>query len=132
MNNCPFCNHAASSLWLGSATVLAFWDGFPVSEGHTLVIPRLHVASLFELPALGLAAVWEFVARVRTELAMRFHVYGELFLDFARRVGLREVVGRYLNSGGDNVLAFDDFRNLVINESDFDNDIIQVANTRGL
>lgn len=24
-------------------------DGFPVSEGHTLVIPKRHVASLFEL-----------------------------------------------------------------------------------
>jgi hypothetical protein len=59
-------------------------------------------------------------------------LYGAIFLDFARRVGLREAVGRYLGSSDDNVLAFDDFRNLIIDETDFDNDIIQVANTWGL
>lgn len=59
-------------------------------------------------------------------------LYGAIFLDFARRVGLREAVGRYLNSSDDSVLVFDDFRNLIINETDFDNDITQVANTWGL
>jgi len=56
-------------------------------------------------------------------------VYGAVFLDFARRVGLREAVGRYLRSSTENVLRFDDFRNLIINETDFDSDIIEVANT---
>ncbi|MCE7976526.1 MAG: hypothetical protein DYH03_05060 [Nitrospira sp. NTP1] len=32
-------------------------------------------------------------------------IYGSIFLDFARRVGLREAVGRYLNSADNNVLA---------------------------
>lgn len=59
-------------------------------------------------------------------------LYGAIFLDFARRVGLREAVGRYLNSSDNSVLQFDDFRNLIINETDFDNDITQVANTWGL
>ena len=31
-----------------SELALAFRDGFPVSPGHTLVIPRRHVASFFE------------------------------------------------------------------------------------
>jgi hypothetical protein len=59
-------------------------------------------------------------------------LYGAIFLDFARRVGLREVVGRYLNSSNHNVLQFDDFRNLIINTTSFDNHIIAVANTWGL
>ncbi len=59
-------------------------------------------------------------------------IYGAVFLDFARRVGLREVVGRYLNSGNNNVLTFDDFRNLIINRTNFDSHITQVANTWGL
>jgi hypothetical protein len=59
-------------------------------------------------------------------------VYGAVFLDFARRVGLREAVGRYMNSSDNSVLRFDDFRNLIINETDFDSDIIQTANTWGL
>ena len=74
MSNCPFCNHAPASLWLESSNALALWDGFPISEGHTLVVPRLHVASLFDLPAPDLAAVWEFVARVRAELTNRLGV----------------------------------------------------------
>jgi hypothetical protein len=59
-------------------------------------------------------------------------LYGAIFLDFARRVGLREAVGRYLNSGDNNVFTFDDFRNLIIGETDFDTDISQLANTWGL
>lgn len=59
-------------------------------------------------------------------------IYGAIFLDFARRRGLGEAVGRYLNSNDNSVLIFDDFRNLIINETDFDNDITQVANTWGL
>lgn len=74
MSNCPFCNHAPSSLWLESPTALALWDGFPLTEGHTLVVPRLHVASLFDLPASELAAAWEFVAHVRAELKTRLGV----------------------------------------------------------
>ena len=50
------------------------WDDFPISEGHTLVVPRSHVASLFDLPASELAEVWKFVSRVRAELANRFQV----------------------------------------------------------
>ena len=74
MKNCIFCNDAPSSLWLESSSSFALWDGFPISEGHTLVVPRVHVASLFDLPASDLAAVWEFVARVRAELTKRFRV----------------------------------------------------------
>src|SRR5438067_2283518 len=74
MNDCPFCNHAPANLWLESVSAFALWDGFPISEGHTLVVPRLHVASLFDLPAPDLAAVWKFVACVRAELANRLGV----------------------------------------------------------
>lgn len=55
--------------------------------------------------------------------------YGAIFLDFARRTTLRDAVGLYLNSGDDNVLNFDDFRNLVINDTGFDASIQAVAVT---
>ena len=74
MENCPFCTPTRSSLWLESPTAVALWDGFPVSEGHSLVVPRQHIVSLFDLPASDLSLVWQFVARVRTELAQRFAV----------------------------------------------------------
>lgn len=44
---CAFCSPPASRV-LG-ANDHAFWirDGFPVSPGHSLIIPRRHVASFF-------------------------------------------------------------------------------------
>jgi hypothetical protein len=56
-------------------------------------------------------------------------VYGALFLDLARRLGLREAAGLYLDSVEDSVLNFDDFHNLLIRQTDFDDDIVEVRNT---
>jgi diadenosine tetraphosphate (Ap4A) HIT family hydrolase len=39
-----------------------------VAEGHTLVAPRWHVASLFELTPPEHAALWALVARARARL----------------------------------------------------------------
>jgi diadenosine tetraphosphate (Ap4A) HIT family hydrolase len=46
---------------------IAFCDGFPVAEGHMLVIPKRHVASLFDLPEEEQAALWRLVALVRAK-----------------------------------------------------------------
>jgi diadenosine tetraphosphate (Ap4A) HIT family hydrolase len=61
---------------LESACGLAFFDGFPVAEGHTLVIPTRHVASFFELSEEEQAGVWRLVATVRAKLAAEFRPDG--------------------------------------------------------
>ncbi len=48
---CPFCTLASHRIIDGDPTGLVFRDAFPVSPGHTLVIPRRHVGSFFELTA---------------------------------------------------------------------------------
>lgn len=55
------------SLWVRMSNdhALAFIDCFPVSEGHTLVIPRRHVASLFDLSPEERRVVWQMVDDVR-------------------------------------------------------------------
>jgi len=45
---CPFCAIDASRVIAQSPLAIAFRDGFPVSVGHCLVVPRRHVASWFE------------------------------------------------------------------------------------
>jgi diadenosine tetraphosphate (Ap4A) HIT family hydrolase len=55
---------------------VAFSDAFPVAEGHTLVLPRRHVASLFDLPDEELAAIWRLVAEVRQKLAAELNPDG--------------------------------------------------------
>jgi diadenosine tetraphosphate (Ap4A) HIT family hydrolase len=37
---------------------IAFACGYPVTEGHTLVVPRQDVASIYELSTDQQAAVW--------------------------------------------------------------------------
>ena len=52
---------------------LALRDAFPISEGHTLVVPRRHVASLFDLTPEEQTELWQLVAHVRAELVDKFH-----------------------------------------------------------
>ena len=47
---CPFCRVESERVIIASSALsLAFFDGFPVSPGHALIIPRRHVASFFDL-----------------------------------------------------------------------------------
>jgi len=55
---------------------VAFYDRFPLSEGHALVVPRVSVASLYELDSDIQAAVWEAVRSTREILMQRHHPDG--------------------------------------------------------
>lgn len=70
---CPLCVRAGTAQVLASnALALAIPDGYPLSKGHVLVIPRRHIADLFDLEAEEQAAVWVLVAGVR-EVVQRSH-----------------------------------------------------------
>lgn len=45
---CVFCAIPRDQILVDHLLVLAKRDGYPVSKGHTLIIPRRHVASFFE------------------------------------------------------------------------------------
>jgi diadenosine tetraphosphate (Ap4A) HIT family hydrolase len=70
--DCPLCHPAAGRVRRETAHALALLDGFPVTPGHTLIVPRRHVASLFDLPEAERAAVWALVAEVRAVLVAEF------------------------------------------------------------
>ena len=74
--NCPFCSPAAQRIWMKSEHALALPDGFPVTEGHTLVIPRRHVASVFDLTDEEQIQVWTFVAQVRDRIETEYRPDG--------------------------------------------------------
>lgn len=66
---CPFCERlAAGELDGGNDRAAAFPDAFPVSRGHTLVVPRRHVADYFDLAEAEQAALWRLVAEVKARL----------------------------------------------------------------
>lgn len=47
--NCPFCTIPVSRIIAENELAFAIRDGFPVTELHTLVIPKRHLADWFGL-----------------------------------------------------------------------------------
>jgi diadenosine tetraphosphate (Ap4A) HIT family hydrolase len=45
---CPFCALPPARVLLRNGPAIAFRDAYPVTPGHTLVVPVRHVASFFE------------------------------------------------------------------------------------
>lgn len=56
MGACPFCHPDEDRILVGNDLAYALWDGFPVTKGHTLVIPRRHVSDYFEMSTDDLLA----------------------------------------------------------------------------
>jgi len=46
--DCPFCRPAVGRLFHLGESVLGIWDGYPVSPGHALLVPKRHFADWFE------------------------------------------------------------------------------------
>jgi diadenosine tetraphosphate (Ap4A) HIT family hydrolase len=70
---CPFCSLSRDRLVFESELAIAFRDGFPVSPGRTLVIPRRHVASFFDTTPQEQAAMLKLLNLVRIDLDHRHH-----------------------------------------------------------
>ncbi len=47
-NKCPFCTLQTDRIVSENESTITVRDAFPVSDGHTLVIPKRHVESLFD------------------------------------------------------------------------------------
>ena len=73
---CPFCHPPPERILLETETTLAFLDGYPVTEGHTLLIPKRHVARLFDLSEEELRALWSLVGKVRGLLMEKYRPDG--------------------------------------------------------
>ena len=48
-DKCPFCEPDPDRVWLRTETAIVLWDAFPIAKGHTLVVPKPHVASIYFL-----------------------------------------------------------------------------------
>lgn len=67
VEDCPFCARSAEAV-AASEFGIAYRDAFPLADGHTLVAPRRHAKSVFELSSREQADLWILVARVRDHL----------------------------------------------------------------
>ena len=55
--SCLFCNEAEERAVESNELAIAFEDAFPVTEGHTLIVPKRHVADYFSLEQPELNAI---------------------------------------------------------------------------
>ncbi len=62
---CPFCNPDNPGVVMANDHAIALYDGYPVTPGHALIIPRRHIASLFEATGEEQAALLELLAEMR-------------------------------------------------------------------
>lgn len=67
-DECPFCRPESWRIRLETEVGLAIQDLFPVAAGHTLVIPRAHVRTIYDLAEEDQAALWELTRTVRDDL----------------------------------------------------------------
>jgi diadenosine tetraphosphate (Ap4A) HIT family hydrolase len=74
--DCPFCTVDPSQVELANEHTIAFFDRYPISDGHTLVVPRRHVHSVFDLALGELDALWQLVAQARVALLGSHHPDG--------------------------------------------------------
>lgn len=71
LDTCPFCHPTAGAVFLETSLVLGLWDGFPVSPGHALIVPRRHFGTwgeATEQERQGLTAAIAEVQRIVGEL----------------------------------------------------------------
>ena len=72
-DGCPFCRpRGESDLMAANDLAIAFTAGFPVSPGHTLVVPRRHEPDFFALTGEEQAALVALVNPVQAALGEEF------------------------------------------------------------
>ena len=70
--SCPFCTLPPARELLRSGSAIAFRDAYPVSPGHTLVIPVRHVASFFDTTPEEHASMLGLLDAVKQQLQAEF------------------------------------------------------------
>ena len=66
--SCPFCE-LGSRIIAENASAVAIRDREPASAGHTLIVPKRHCRSFFELSAEEVAACYALLCAERERLA---------------------------------------------------------------
>ena len=69
MDKCLFCKLASSEIVvLENDLVYALLDKYPVTDGHTLFIPKRHMLTYFDMTADENAAVFELIKKRKLQL----------------------------------------------------------------
>lgn len=63
--SCPFCDFEEYRVVTSNVYAVAIYDGYPVSVGHALIIPRRHIASFFDATREEQTALLDLLAEMQ-------------------------------------------------------------------
>jgi len=72
-STCPFCTLPVERILLSNHYGVAIRDGFPISQGHSLIIPRRHVSSFFLLSEGEREKLFEMLEEIKQQLDKEFN-----------------------------------------------------------
>jgi len=73
---CPFCTLPPERIIDSNDLALVIRDGYPISPGHTLVIPKRHIGSWFETTTKEKSAMLNLLERAKAVLETEFKPNG--------------------------------------------------------
>ncbi|MEI6140692.1 MAG: bifunctional class I SAM-dependent methyltransferase/HIT family protein [Mariniphaga sp.] len=72
-SSCIFCRPSINLKYIAeSVTAYATYDGYPVSKGHALIIPKKHISSYFELTPKEQFELWQLANFVQKYLLKKY------------------------------------------------------------
>jgi ATP adenylyltransferase len=88
--SCPFCKlESAREVFIENESAFAIFDKFPVSNGHLLIIPKLHCYSYFDLDIKIQISCWDLVNQGKLLLEKKYSPEG-----FNIGVNINEAAGQ--------------------------------------
>jgi len=74
--NCPFCDTDDCRIIISNSHAIVIYDGFPVSLGHCLIIPKRHIASFFEATRDEQTSLLDLLAEMQESLVKELNPDG--------------------------------------------------------
>ncbi|MDG1453973.1 MAG: HIT family protein [Methylophilaceae bacterium] len=70
MTDCLFCNIENERIIAENEIAYVIRDGFPVSDKHSLIIPKRHISSYFDLNSYEKSACDELLSNIKNEILL--------------------------------------------------------------
>ena len=92
---CPFCDKIENGVpFARNHYAAAILDGFPISEGHLLVVPIRHEADFFNLNKMEQAAVMSLLRQSRATIKILLRAQGKEIDGFNVGINIGEAAGQ--------------------------------------
>lgn len=74
--DCIFCNIDKERIIIENEGAFAIYDGFPVSKGHVLIIPKKHIKDYFEADLQTKEQLWKLIDECKTIVDKKYSPNG--------------------------------------------------------